>query len=401
MPIVELTRAAFQVLLTIIRDAVQRGTETHAYLLGRRSLQEIIITTVLRAGTPVEHAAMTQPDYAAAALAMQPHLARGEVLLGEVHRHPTGYRGPSPGDRRMLLSIPPEKYPGYLCMVATDIPDDLPFITAHSVKDGEIVEHEVRVIDNAYPVLLPDSVGDVKIFAPGAGSGAPPVDLQLAKLPIAELLIADFDVFEERNLHRHIATPDAIGEPKAPYLAAFLQARSHARISALDLRITPENIDDVDRLVSDYTFTANLTGDPGPSILLSRSCARAGKVCIHAGAFPRAAGGFVFLQTPDGPCYECLYDLQRDQASEDPKTLEALTKQYGYTEEELQAHVGLWCDVNVVASLVAKIALEFLKHGQLKDNLWVIDNDRLTITSRRVQRHAECTTCQPTEDGND
>src|SRR5205085_874978 len=97
MPIVELTRAAFQVLLTIIHDAVQRGTETHAYLLGRRSLQEIIITTVLRAGTPVEHAAMTQPDYAAAALAMQPHLAGGEVLLGEMHRHPTGYRGPSPG----------------------------------------------------------------------------------------------------------------------------------------------------------------------------------------------------------------------------------------------------------------------------------------------------------------
>jgi molybdopterin/thiamine biosynthesis adenylyltransferase len=397
MPIVELVHAAYQQLLLIVRDAVARGTETHAYLLGRRTLQEIIITTVLRAGTPVEHAAMTQPDYAAAALAMQPYLARGEVLLGEVHRHPTGYVGPSPGDRRMLLSIPAEKFRGYVCMVATDVPDTLPAITAHSVKDGEIVEHEVRVIDNAYPVLLPSETKKARVLSVGAGSGGAASTTQVAKLPIAAMTIVDHDRFEERNFQRHIADKRALGKSKAKYLSNFLQSRSTALITAIEQEITPANIDVLDRLVREHTFVINNTGHPPTSILLSQSCARAAKVCVHVGAFPRAAGGFVFLQTPDGPCYECLYDLQREQASDDPKTLAALTTQYGYTEEELRAHIGLWTDVNLIASVQAKVVLEFLKHGTLKENLWVIDNDRLTITARRVQRHAECTTCQPME----
>lgn len=381
----------------MVLDAAARGTETHAYLLGRRTPQENIITTVLRAGTPVEHAAMTQPDYAAAALAMRPYLARGDVLLGEVHRHPTGYRGPSPGDRRMLLGIPADKFPGYLCMVVTDMTDEQPVITAHSVENGEIVEHQVRVIENAYPVLLPTTSNGAKVLSIGAGSGAAASAPQVAKLPIGAMTIVDHDRFEERNLQRHVADRRAIGKSKAKYLARFLRARSQAHITSVDLEITPANVGQLDRLVAAHTFTINNTGHPPTSILISQSSVRVGKVCIHVGAFARGSGGFVFLQAPDGPCYECLYDLQRNQASDDPKTLDALAQQYGYTEEELHAHIGLWTDVNLIASVQAKVVLEFLKHGQLTNNLWVIDNDRLTITARRVQRHAECTTCQPTE----
>jgi len=234
MHVVELVHAAYEMLLRIIQEAVRRGTETHAYLLGRRTAQELIITTVLRAGTPVEHAAMTQPDYAAAALAMQPHLACGEVLLGEVHRHPTGYCGPSPGDRQMLLAIPPDKFPGYVCMVATDMPEGLPVVTAHSVVRGELVEHEVRIIENAYPVLLPGTT-DVAVLSFGAGSGAALSTLQVAKLPIGKLTIVDHDTFEERKLLRHIADKGAVGKAKAPYVARLLRARSNARITAITL----------------------------------------------------------------------------------------------------------------------------------------------------------------------
>jgi hypothetical protein len=302
--IVELVRSAYQVLVDLCLDAASRGTETHAYLLGRVTLREIIITTVLRAGTPVERAAMTQPDYAAAALAMQPYLARGEMLRGEVHRHPTGYRGPSPGDQRMLLAIPPEKFPGYLCMVITDMPDGPPVITAHSVENGEIVEHEVRIIENAYPVLLPATTGDVTVLSFGAGSGAAASTPQVAKLPVGAVTIVDHDRIEARNLPRHIADYHALGKSKAKYLARFLRTRSQAHIASVELEITPATTEELDRLVASHTFAINNTGHPPTSILLSRSCANARKVCIHAGAFARGSGGFVFLQTPDGPCYE-------------------------------------------------------------------------------------------------
>jgi len=76
--IVSFLRPALLALVTLCREAEERGTETHAYLLGRRSLRECIITTVLRAGSPIEQAALTRPDYAASAVAMQPYLDRGE-----------------------------------------------------------------------------------------------------------------------------------------------------------------------------------------------------------------------------------------------------------------------------------------------------------------------------------
>jgi molybdopterin/thiamine biosynthesis adenylyltransferase len=397
MTLVEIASETYEEILALVAAARERGVETHLYVFGKRTPASMMVRKVVRAGTPVEHAAMTQPDYGAAALAMQPLIAAGHQLLGELHKHPDDYIGPSSGDRQMLLNIPPDKFPNYLCMVLTFRAAGPPIITAHSVRDGEIVAHDVRIVANGYPALLPASVEGVRIFAPGAGSGGCLTDLQLAKLPIAELLIGDFDPFEAQNLQRHIATPDALGKPKAPYLAAFLQERSDANVIATDLQITPANIEEVNRLVGEYTLTVNNTGHPPTSILLSRSCANARKVCIHAGAFARGSGGFVFLQTPDGPCYECLYDLQRNQATDDPASLEALAQQYGYTDEDLRAHIGLWTDVNLVASVQAKVVLEFLKHGQLQHNLWVVDNDRLSITARRVQRHAECTTCQPTE----
>lgn len=397
MRTIEMLRSAFEELLTLCLDAASRGVETHAYLLGRKTRAEIIITTVLRAGAPIEHGAMTQPDYGAAAVAMQPLLARGAHLLGEAHRHPDGCIGPSSGDRQMLLSIPADRFPNYLCVVFTTFHDRPPVITAHSVADGAIVEHEVRIVDSAYPVFLPDDIRSVSAFVVGAGSGGCLSLQQLTKLGLGGITLADHDAVEERNLSRHLADETAIGQNKATYLANYFASRTRTIITPLDLQVTPATTDDLDRFVASHTFTVDNAGHPPTSILLSRSCAKQQKVCVHAGAFARGSGGFVFLQTPAGPCYECLYDLQRQQASDDPATLDALAHQYGYTEDELRAQVGLWSDVNVIASIQAKVTLEFLKRGHLRANLWVIDNEQLTITARRVQRHAECTTCQPTE----
>src|SRR6202040_1390589 len=110
---VTLTADAHKKLLKISHNAHQQGTETHAYLMGVRNPDGARVSTVLRAGTPVEEASMTRPDYAASAIAMLPYLDRGEKLLGEIHLH-DGLVGPSGVDRNTLQRIAP---PGYLGMV--------------------------------------------------------------------------------------------------------------------------------------------------------------------------------------------------------------------------------------------------------------------------------------------
>jgi molybdopterin/thiamine biosynthesis adenylyltransferase len=319
------------------------------------------VTTIVRAGRPVEEEFLTQPDYAASALAMQPHLDRGERLLGEAHGYP-GIIGPSAGDRRTLRSISTERFPDYLCVVvATFNGARDPVITAHSVKDGKVVGHTVRTAENAYLALLPPP--SVRVLLVGAGSGGCLVAQQVSKLPILSLTMLDNDRFEPRNLDRHLATPSANGRSKAQYLAAYLRTRTSVRISAIRLEVSPPNKARVAALVAEHDLVINATGHPPTSILLSQICAQLNRPCIHSGVFARGSGGFVFTQTPDGPCYECLYDLQQQQATDDAATLAALTAQYGYTEAELAGHLGLWADVNIVASVHAKAVLEYLKRS--------------------------------------
>jgi hypothetical protein len=394
--IVAFLKDALDVLLDLCVEAASRGTETHAYLLGERSRKEIIITTVLRAGTPVELATMTQPDYGASAVAMQPYLDRGLSLLGEAHRHP-GLIGPSGGDRRMLLAIPADLFPDYFCVVVATFPDGRkPVVTAHSVVDGRIVEHDVRIINSPYPALLPESVHAEGVIHFGAGSGAALVLLQVAKFNVGLLTIADDDVFEPRNLERTIVDKTALEKNKAVVLARFLRPRTSARVRALPLHVGHDTMDQVDAQVRRHTLVLNGTGDPVGSVRISQSCVRNRKVCIHAGAFARAAGGFVFLQTPDGPCYECLYDFDLASSPDDRETMETLKRQYGFNEQELHAQTGLWADVNTIASVAAKVTQDYLKYGldHRRPNLYLIDNHHLSIKQLTVQRRPDCTTCQ-------
>lgn len=393
--IVEFLDTAYAALRTLALDATARGTEAHAYLLGERSQEETIITTVLRAGAPIEEAGMARADYGASAVAMRPYLDHGLVLLGEAHRHDS-YVGPSAGDRRTLLSIP-DTFRGYLGVVITTFRDARkPVVTAHSVVHGAVVEHEVRIISSGYPALLPATVTEERVLAFGAGSGNSLTLLQIAKFPIHTLTIVDDDTFEERNLYRHLADETAIGKNKAVVLRRFLRRRTNARVRALPLHVGKDTMSQVEEELQQHTVALNGTGHPVASVRLSQACVRNRKVCVHAAAFARAAGGFVFLQTPDGPCYECLYDLHLTPASDDRATMQTLVDQYGYTEAELHAQIGLWADVNTIASIAAKMLLDYFKYGldSRRPNLYLIDNHHLSIKQLTVQRRPDCTTCQ-------
>lgn len=393
--LVSFLRSALVALLGYFRDAEQRGVETQAYLLGRRSKRECIVTTVLCAGNPVEQAALTRADYAASALAMQPYLDRGEVLLGEAHRHP-GLIGLSAGDRATLLSIPADRFPHYLAVVVATFHDQrAPVVTAHSVHDGVVMEHDVRTAENPYLALLPPAT--LSVLQLGAGSGGGLVAQQVCKLPIRHFSLLDGDDFEERNFPRHLVAPTAVGKSKARSLAAYLRPRAGMPVTGMHLEVSPATRPRITQLVQKHDLIINATGHPPTSILLSDICATERRPCIHAGVFARGSGGFVFTQHPGAACYACLYDLQRQQATDDPQTLEALTRQYGYTEADLQAHLGLWADVNLTAALQAKVVLDYLKFGgdHRRPNLYLIDNATLAITARRVLPHPACT-CQET-----
>jgi molybdopterin/thiamine biosynthesis adenylyltransferase len=389
--IVRFVRAAYEVLLAQIAKVV--GVETHAYLVGLRLLGEVVVLHVVRAGNPVETATMARADYGASAVALKPLLDRGLVLLGEVHEH-LGFVGLSRFDEQTLRDLSPD-FAGYVAVVITSFPDERsPILRAASMVDGVLTEHEVIISDTE--VLLPSRTRTERILQVGLGSLGSPVALQVSKLGVEEILLVDDDLVEARNLPRHILTSRSVGQPKVRAVHGFIRQRTTSRVRSMNLRVQPSTDDKIRELVRGSTIVLNTSGDPRVAFPLSRAAVIEQRLCFHSAVFAKGAGGMVFRQEVGGPCYECLYALTPRPIIEDQTVLDTLQRQYGYTEEELSAHLGLWVDVNLVAALQAKLLAAFLQGASLP-NLHVIDTTSLTIKAVTVQRRADCTTCKGAE----
>ncbi|HSQ05287.1 MAG TPA: ThiF family adenylyltransferase, partial [Burkholderiales bacterium] len=369
-------------LLKIAHNAYREGKETHAYLLGSRNADGARITTILRAGNPVEEPSMTRPDYSASAIAMLPYLQRGEKLLGEIHLH-DGLIGPSSVDRNTLQTITP---PGYLGMVITKFPDERePVITAHSIENEQLIEHDVAIAP-AYESLLPSHTTTIKIALVGCGSLGGLVALHLAKLNLAQITVVDGDDLEERNLARHIAEPRDVGKNKAKALRRIIKQRTTSYVRAIPLQMTEKTQARLNRIIDEHDLIINATGQPVACARLSDTSAEFRRACFHAGVFARGTGGFVFLQLPNGPTYQELFHLKLTPFADDRVTMETLRHQYGYSERDLEAQVGLFADVNTIAAITSKLVVEYLKAGALPHNLYLIDNTTIDVRKAHITK---------------
>jgi molybdopterin/thiamine biosynthesis adenylyltransferase len=327
---------------------------------------------------------MIQPDYAASATALMPYLESGAELLGEAHSHLL-LVGPSGGDLRTLADISDE-YPGYLCIViAPGAPECV--ISAHTVEDGRPVEH--TVIREEYPLLDARLVETQEAFVVGGGSGLGAGALQLCKFGFRTITIADADNVEGRNIERHFATIKDIGKPKVEVFRRFVRGRTKSRIRTITAALTSDTRPRFAAEIRRHDVVINATGHPVVSRTLSYLARQSGKPVVHAGVFARGSGGFVFLDLPGAACYSCLFPLHLAPEADDAETMRTLTEQYGLTEAELSAQLGLWMDVNVIASIHVKVLLEYLK-GKTNPNLYLIDNERVSIEHHNIEQGNDC-----------
>ncbi|HEX6641904.1 MAG TPA: ThiF family adenylyltransferase [Thermoanaerobaculia bacterium] len=327
---------------------------------------------------------MTRPDYGAAGEAIAPYLDDGFEVVGEWHRHDNLPR-PSGGDVQTLRDIE-DQFPGYLCVI-TSTNGERQLTTAHSLEHGRLEEHTVVI--ERYEVLSREMTRGKSLLIHGAGSGEAAMYTQTLKLGFQHITINDPDVFEERNLERHIADRTAVGKSKTEYLKRFARGRTKSTVRALQLRIDANTQPQLEREIQAHDVVLNATGDPLASLRIDHMARRYGKTVIHAAVFSRGRGGFVFIARPDGACYADAQQLDVRTVADDNATMRLLREQYGYTEEELAAQVGLWADVTTVAALQLKVLVEHLK-GKATNNLYIIDNERLTIEQRTIARRPNC-----------
>jgi len=108
------------------------------------------------------------------------------------------------------------------------------------------------------------------IAVAGVGGLGSAIAIALARVGVGRLIIADFDLVEPSNLNRQQYFIDQIGLPKVYALRDTLcRINPHVKVTAADLRLTPENIPD---LFARADIVVEAFDDPAQKAMLVETC---------------------------------------------------------------------------------------------------------------------------------
>ena len=163
-----------------------------------------------------------------------------------------------------------------------------------------------HVIRNIGPVTFEEQekIRTSKVAVLGVGGLGGPLAENLVRAGCQNLVICDFDVFDESNLNRQICTVEDIGKRKIDVVEAFLQKIDSEVSVSKFFKITQENIDAVFEGVKVIALTLD---DPATSIFIAREARKRGIPMIESWAVPFL---FTWWFTPESVDYEETYSLE-------------------------------------------------------------------------------------------
>ncbi|GAG61631.1 unnamed protein product, partial [marine sediment metagenome] len=164
-------------------------------------------------------------------------------------------------------------------------------------------EHVVR---NIGPITYEEqeTIRISRVAVLGVGGLGGPLAENLVRAGCQDLIICDFDVFDESNLNRQICTTDDLGKRKIDVVEAFLQKIDPEISVRKFFKITQQNIDEVLEGVKVIALTLD---DPVTSIFIAREAQKREIPMIESWAVPFL---YTWWFTPDSVDYEECYGLE-------------------------------------------------------------------------------------------
>jgi len=166
-----------------------------------------------------------------------------------------------------------------------------------------------HVIRNIGPITFEEQelIRTSRVAVLGVGGLGGPLAENLVRAGCQNLVICDFDVFDESNLNRQICTTDDLGKRKIDVVEDFLQ-RIDPEISVRKFfKITQQNISEVLEEVKVIALTLD---DPATSIFIAREARKRGIPMIESWGVPFL---FTWWFTPDSIDYERCYGLETEK----------------------------------------------------------------------------------------
>jgi hypothetical protein len=162
-----------------------------------------------------------------------------------------------------------------------------------------------HVIRNIGPITFQEqeTIRTSRVAVLGTGGLGGPLSENLVRAGCQNLVICDFDVFDESNLNRQICTTEDIGKKKIDVLESFL-CKIDPEVSVNKFfKITQNNIVSV---LKDVKVVALTLDDPATSIFIARESRKRGIPMIESWGIPFL---FTWWFTPESVDYETCYGL--------------------------------------------------------------------------------------------
>jgi hypothetical protein len=166
-----------------------------------------------------------------------------------------------------------------------------------------------HVIRNIGPITFQEqeTIRTSRVAVLGVGGLGGPLAENLVRAGCQNLVICDFDVFDESNLNRQICTIEDIGKRKIDVVELFLHKIDPEVSIRKFFKITPQNIGSVLEGVKVVALTLD---DPATSIFIAREARKRGIPMIESWGVPFL---FTWWFTPDSVDYERCYGLDTQQ----------------------------------------------------------------------------------------
>ena len=163
-----------------------------------------------------------------------------------------------------------------------------------------------HVIRNIGPITFEEQelIRTSRVAVLGVGGLGGPLAENLVRAGCQNLVICDFDVFDESNLNRQICTTDDLGKRKIDVVEDFLQKIDPEISVRKFFKITQQNIDAV---LEDVKVIALTLDDPATSIFIAREARKYGIPMIESWGVPFL---FTWWFTPESVDYEGCYGLE-------------------------------------------------------------------------------------------
>jgi molybdopterin-synthase adenylyltransferase len=173
----------------------------------------------------------------------------------------------------------------------------------HAVGN-ELLRPDPRTAFAAEPAL---DLAGAYVAVLGCGSVGGLAAWCLAGAGVGRLTLADRDRLEPDNLRRHVCGARALGRPKAPAVAGFLQDRFPALSVAAHELCFLDRPEAARALLAGCEAALVAVDAEGPKHLLDTAARELGRPATYVGVYGGGWGGEVILSdaAADTPCYAC------------------------------------------------------------------------------------------------